>query len=243
VSPPDATTRLAKEIFAQWNYEATVESVVQPLAEAFRIELAREVFGSRLPPALFNVYVATPTFVGPALEAVMDDPEAAFFGSDRLAARATRRRGVERALRTAFESLESRFGARPLAWGRVHTLTFHSPFVQGSGFVARILGRSLNVGPLAMAGSTTTVQAAAWQPDAWFAITHGAGYRQIIDLSDLSSSRYLPPPPGQSEHAGSPFFANLATAAVRGEYFRMLWTRAGIDADASSTLTLRPSTR
>jgi penicillin amidase len=65
-------------------------------------------------------------------------------------------------------------------------------------------------------------------------------YRQIVDLSDLGRSRWLPCPPGLSEHPSSPHFGDLAEPWLAGEYRPMLWTRAQVEADAESIQTLVP---
>jgi penicillin amidase len=100
------------------------------------------------------------------------------------------------------------------------------------------MGRYLHVGPFPSPGSVTTVDVAYWSPAQPFTSLYGVGYRQVIDLGDLSHSLYVPPPPGQSEIPSSPHYKDLAATWANGYYATMLWTRAQVDADASTILTL-----
>ena len=65
------------------------------------------------------------------------------------------------------------------------------------------------------------------------------GYRQIIDLGDLSRSVSIIAP-GQSGQPGSRHYDDLIEPWLEGEYHPMLWTRDQVDAEAESTLLLEP---
>jgi len=123
----------------------------------------------------------------------------------------------------------------------VHTITFVNPLARSGGLAGRILGGLLNVGPLKAPGSNFTVNAGWWEPTAPFAYWVGPMYRQIVDLGDLRRSRWTPPPPGEAEQRLSPHYADLAEPWLAGGYQPMLWSRADVEANAESTLTLVPS--
>jgi len=238
----DKNSQHIQQAIASWDLRAKTGSYAQTLTEAFLVELMREVFKPYLSARLLELYIAMPVFSSPALTRIMNDDRAEFFGREPESAQKLRRAAVERAAGAAIKALADKFGASEgeWTWSRVHTLTFRSPLGQGKGWLSLRLGRMFDVGPFGMPGSNTTINAAAWNPSNWFEVTYGVGYRQVIDLEDLSRSQWLPPPPGQSEHPASPFYSNLAEPAERGGYFPMLWQRADVWADAKSTLTLIP---
>jgi len=84
------------------------------------------------------------------------------------------------------------------------------------------------------------VNAGWWTPGRPFAFWIGPMYRQIVDLADLGRSRWTPPPPGQQEQRFSAHYADLAEPWLAGRYRPMRWTRAEVEGEAESTLTLAP---
>jgi penicillin amidase len=232
-----------KGALASWDLRADAGSQGAALAEAFRLELIHELFEPRLSPLVFGSYLWAGLGVHLlALERALNDPDATFFGPEPTAARAARSALVERAIRRAIDRLEARLGPDWSAWrwGRLHTATFVHPFARGNGPVERGLAWLLNIGPVEAPGSPFTVSSGFWAParpfDDWFAPL----YRQIVDLGDLSRSRYLPPPPGQAEQVASRHYRDLVSHWVEGKYLTMSWSRAQVEADAESKLVLIP---
>ena len=68
----------------------------------------------------------------------------------------------------------------------------------------------------------------------------GATYRQIIDFSNLDSSR-VTNLPGQSAQPGSPFYANLVEPFGREEYFPLFFSREAVSRHAAHQLVLTPA--
>ena len=102
------------------------------------------------------------------------------------------------------------------------------------------MARWFQVGPLPASGGSFTVNAGWWTPGRPFAFWIGPMYRQIVDLADLGRSRWTPPPPGQQEQRFSAHYADLAEPWLAGRYRPMRWTRAEVEGEAESTLTLAP---
>jgi penicillin amidase len=67
----------------------------------------------------------------------------------------------------------------------------------------------------------------------------GATFRQVIDFSDLDSSRATSTP-GQSGQPGSPFYGNLRVGWGSQMYFPLRYSRKAVDAAAAYRLALRP---
>ena len=231
-----------RSLLSKWSLYADPDQVTQTVAEAFRVELLREVFRPHLSEKLLDIYTVQTLVSAPALEKVMNDPAAEFFADDPLIGRRVRIAAIEKAMGSAIRLLENKFGKNRAKWkwGRVHTLTYRSPYAQGNGLIAFLLARSFNVGPFPVGGSNTTLNVAFWTPDRWFDVAYGPGYRQIVDVGDMARSIYIPPAPGQSESSSSGFFRNLAKHAVSGSYLPMRWLRAQVAEDNTAELKLIP---
>jgi penicillin amidase len=110
----------------------------------------------------------------------------------------------------------------------------------GQGPLGPLLGRFVNAGPFAAPGSSFTVNAGWWTAARPFATWIAPMYRQVIDLADVTRSRWTPPPPGTSEHPLSPHARDLAPPWVAGGQRPMAWTRAQVEREADTTLLLVP---
>ncbi|WP_255472958.1 penicillin acylase family protein [Planomicrobium sp. CPCC 101079] len=114
-------------------------------------------------------------------------------------------------------------------WGETHQLTFPHPLAGASPVFAQFL----NPAPVPIGGSNITVQAAA--SDAEGNVDHGASWRFVADLSDLSSAYHIVGP-GQSGHMKSAYFHDQVDDWVEGRYHETVLT-----GDAKgSTLILSP---
>jgi penicillin amidase len=126
---------------------------------------------------------------------------------------------LERALATAFDSLQGRLGPdrSQWRWGRFNTSELPHAFV-----------RAYDIAPVERHGG------------AGFVAAVGATYREIIDMGDLDAS-VATNVPGQSGQPGSPFYANLVESYGRGEYFPLAYSRAAVDRAAAHRLVLTPT--
>jgi penicillin amidase len=116
------------------------------------------------------------------------------------------------------------------AWGRLHQSHFEHPLATTPE--RRAL---LNLGPQPRGGDGTTPFATGtgrWQ-------THGASFREVIDLADWDRSTTINVP-GESGQPGSPYYGNLYSLWAEGKYHPMLFSRAAIEKNAAHRLTLTP---
>lgn len=113
----------------------------------------------------------------------------------------------------ALADIESEQGDNPEAWewGDYHQLTFPHPVAGASP----ILERFLNPDKVPVGGSNITVQAAAFNDDG--DVDHGASWRFVADLSDLSKAYHIVGP-GLSGHVKSDFFHNQVDKWAQGEF-------------------------
>jgi penicillin amidase len=132
---------------------------------------------------------------------------------------------------TAVTSIQDEFGDKPSdwKWGDYHQLTFDHPLAGASPIFAYFL----NPSHVPIGGSNITVQAAGFTPDGL--VDHGASWRFVADLDDLSSTHHIVGP-GQSGHMKS-WFHNQVNDWAEGNYHE---TVVDGDIEDPHTLTLTP---
>ncbi|TWT04175.1 penicillin acylase family protein [Planococcus sp. CPCC 101016] len=97
------------------------------------------------------------------------------------------------------------------SWGEHHQLTFPHPLAGASPIFAEFL----NPDPVPIGGSNITVQAAASTPQG--NVNHGASWRFVADLDDLSSAYHIVGP-GLSGHIKSDYFHNQVDDWAKGDF-------------------------
>ena len=144
---------------------------------------------------------------------------------------------IERSLKEGVNWLRSRFGPdiNRWRWGNFHRIIFsHALSVQ------KPLDKVFDRGPYPIGGDTDTPCQTAMHPQepydnkAW-----SPGYRQIVDLGDLSRSIAILPP-GQSGQLGNSHYDDLISPWLKGEYYPMLWTREQVEREIVNRLILQP---
>lgn len=143
--------------------------------------------------------------------------------------------GVDKWVFDSFEQsvgdIEEQFGKKVASWkwGDFHQVEFPHALSGASP----IFEYFLNPKKQAIGGSNVTVQAAAFQEDG--TVDHGAPWRFVADLSDLSTAYHILGP-GQSGHMKSQWFHNQVDDWVQGNYRE---TVLDGDIKESSTLLLK----
>jgi penicillin amidase len=146
---------------------------------------------------------------------------------------------VADALARAVQTLTTRFGPdmETWRWGRMHYAPFRHPL-----FARVPLLRDLVGFRVATDGDYYTVNRGASrlgdgrEP---FAHVHGAGYRAIYDLADLSRSRFIVTP-GQSGHPLSRHWGDLVGDWADGRHITLTGGRNALRAAGGSRLVLAP---
>ncbi|EPD49783.1 hypothetical protein HMPREF1210_03230 [Paenisporosarcina sp. HGH0030] len=133
---------------------------------------------------------------------------------------------------TAVTSITEEFGKNSddWKWGDYHQLTFDHPLAGASPIFAYFL----NPSHVPIGGSNITVQAAGFAADG--SVDHGASWRFVADMKDLSSAHHIVGP-GQSGHMKSKWFHNQVNDWAEGDYHE---TMVNGDIQDSHTLTLKP---
>ncbi|MET4561295.1 penicillin amidase [Lysinibacillus parviboronicapiens] len=120
---------------------------------------------------------------------------------------------VYEALERSIALIENRFGSKPSKWqwGDFHQLTFNHTL----GSASPILAAYFNAKKVPIGGSKVTVQAADDDRDGY--VDHGASWRFVVDVGDLSSAYHIVGP-GQSGHVKSKWYQDQVEDWANGNY-------------------------
>jgi penicillin amidase len=143
-------------------------------------------------------------------------------------------------LDTAVAELSSRHGPKPAAWrwGAEHIAPLPHPLLSRLPLVGRwfTLAVETDGDSFTVNRGTTRFSDAA----APYAHVHGAGYRAVYDLADLSNSRYVIAT-GQSGNPLSPHWGDFVARWRDGGTVRMAGDRDTLARAGAQILTLKPS--
>lgn len=123
-------------------------------------------------------------------------------------------------------------------WGRLHRLDLRNATLGESGVapVERLLDR----GGWGVSGSSSVVDASAWDAGSGYDVVSAPSMRMVVDLSDLDASRWINLT-GASGHPMSGHYTDQTELYVRGQTLAWPFSRSAVSAEQDSdTLTLEP---
>ena len=232
----------AREMLADWDLLMETDSVGATVFAQFYVELCRKTFADQLPPHVWNGPwdTAYGYRMQNSLWLLVEDPENQWWDDVRTPdRRETRDEILARALASAYEQLEERFGKRTerWTWGRAHTATFRNATLGRSGI--RFVERIFNRGPVPVAGGLDVLRRADFRVLQPFEVHHIASMRMIVDTADWSSARYVHGP-GQSGHPASRHYADMVRPWAEGSYLTHPWTVEEVYDQSRRLLVLEP---
>lgn len=201
----------------EWDYVETVEAS-QPLIWHFLIEEIKDtLFEDSMPEDVYKMM--------PGKYQVMDNLlRDAYAGKEGVWVQQAGGLNelVFSSFERAIEDISDHYGKNSgkWMWGDYHQLTFDHSIAGAS----KVLEWYFNPKNQPLGGSRTTVQAAADDGDG--EVNHGAPWRFVVDLSDLSKAEHIVGP-GQSGHVKSEWYhdqiddwinGNYHTTNIEGEY-------------------------
>jgi penicillin G amidase len=122
-------------------------------------------------------------------------------------------------------------------WGRIHTATFASTPLGQSGIGP--IESLVNRGPFPADGGRSIVNANSWSWNNPAAVTGHVSMRVIFNLADPDQT-WAVGTTGQSGHPGHPNYDDMIPLWLDGGYYRLPFTREGVDETAVDRLTLQP---
>lgn len=196
------------DVLKTWNQVDEVDSAAPLLFHKWIQQLPVTLFKEQMPEDIYEMLAGK----GSIVDQMMRDGYAGKEG-----AWVTEQKGIDEWVYQSFvssvESIQETFGddVNGWEWGDYHQLTFNHPLAG----VSPALEYFLNPKRVPIGGSNITVQAAAFDEDG--TVTHGASWRFVADLADLSSAYHIVGP-GQSGHLKSEWFHNQVDDWAKGNY-------------------------
>ncbi len=211
ITAPSRTAERALEIMRAWDGVMSRDGPEPLIFNAWLRELNRAVYGDELGPLLADYWSLRPRFMAAVL-----DGRGAWCDDVGTPGREDCSDVIAAALERALAQLATSFGADMEAWrwGAAHRARFaHSAFAN-----LPVLGRYTNLAIETGGGNYTVNRGASRVNDETspFANVHGAGFRAVYDLADLSRSRFMIAT-GQSGNPMSPFYGDMLKGWRDGE--------------------------
>ena len=198
----------ALAILEEWNYFDTVDQSTPLIFHHLMANLKESLFIDEMPEDLYKLM--------PGKSQILDEMlRESYTGETVLWIE--KRGGLEKFVTAAFEktmddlSDEHGSNVKKWQWGDYHQLTFDHPL----GSANKYLGMVLNAKKIPVDGSGITVMAAGY--DALGNVDHGASWRFVADVSDLTKAEHIVGP-GQSGHVKSNWYGNQIEAWAYGTY-------------------------
>jgi penicillin amidase len=205
-------TGQALQALAVWDCQYTVDAVGPAVWTAFWEAWLERVVAARLPQGVAALASSQAGAVARRL-LLGDDTSPPWFQDGSVASHA------RAAFDSAVERLTRRLGSDVAAWewGSVHTVTYqHALSSVGPPNRRQAARQAFDVGPFPTSGGPT-VRAAGHAPARPFAVTGGATYRLIADLSSAGGI-VVTATTGQSGHPGSPHYADQVSFWLEDRY-------------------------
>ena len=231
-APSEATEQQALKKMRAWDGVMSRERAEPLIFTAWLRELNRSVYGDELGPLLADYWTLRPLFMASVL-----DVRGTWCDDVRTSGREDCLEMISASLKRSLAQLAASFGAdmETWRWGAAHPASFaHSAFAN-----IPILGRYTNLAIESSGGNYTVNRGASRINDeaSPFANVHGAGFRAIYDLADLSRSRFMIAT-GQSGNPMSPFYGDMLKAWRDGEVLDLGTDRAATRRKAKGVLML-----
>jgi penicillin amidase len=225
-----------RKILQGWDFQDQMDSAPAGLYNAFYQHLLADTFNDELPKDL-------PADGGDrwfeVLDSIAQQPDSPWWDNKATPATETRDQIFRQALSEAVDELSKHLGNDPQQWqwGKLHTLTFRNQSLGESGVSP--IEALLNRGPFQTSGGASIVNATGWDASEPYQVLSLPSMRMIVDLGNLQNSLSIHTT-GQSGHAYSPHYIDMADLWRTIQYHPMLWDRAQIEQQAKDHMHLQP---
>jgi penicillin G amidase len=218
------------EMLTGWDCNLGKDSAAAALFEIWLSKLTPAVFKRHVPEAAWRAVAGriSPLKTIDALK----NPSPRWFGGED--ARGGRDAALLNSLEEAVKEANERLGNDPSSWrwGKLHV----APFTHALSTNAERLAL-FNLPSVERSGDGNTVNSTGG-PN--FRQTHGASFREILDVSDWDRS-VATSVPGQSGQPGSKHYGDLLPLWAEGKYIPLLYSKQKVEAMAKERLTLEPT--
>jgi penicillin amidase len=210
----------------EWDGTVGRDSAAAALYEIWKPKLSTAIFKPYVP----EKWLAVAAGGAERTAELLRNPSPRWFGKDP---RTGRDAVMLNTFAEAVAEAKAKLGPDPgtWRWGALHTLALHHTLAGGSQRQALFALPAVERGG---DGDTLNVGGGSG-----FEVTHGASFREILDVADWDRS-VATSVPGQSGQPESPHYADLLPLWADGRYFPLLFSRQKVEASATERLVLEP---
>jgi penicillin G amidase len=218
------------QLLLNWNCSLDRNSAPAALFELWLQALQHAVYQLLAPPSARKILTGHEAL--PVVLRHLRQPDAATFGASPDEARD---RLLLTTLHAAAEKLSALEGsdAAGWSWGKIHVVHFRHALDRLAGAAAL-----MDLGPLPRPGDGFTVCATTYSGNT-YEQTHGASFRQVLDVGHWDESRGIDVP-GESAQPGSPHYGDLLPLWIEGKYFPLAYSRSAVEKATTDRLLLEP---
>jgi penicillin amidase len=229
IGKAEGSIKEALQILKEWNFQ--MDSGREPaLFGIFMNCLHEEVFEDELGEdyRCFDlIFRRKPA----GLLRILSDPHSLWFDNVKTSSLEKREEIIKLSLEKAYRWLRKKYGSpENWDWKKLNSVHFRHDLNEIPLF------KFFNCGTYPVNGRAFTIRLAVSKD--YYGLTHGASFRQIIDLSDFGNSVCVLSS-GQSGHFLSHFYKNQIPLWLEGQYHPMLFDLDDIERRASGTLILK----
>ncbi|MGE5250397.1 MAG: penicillin acylase family protein [Bacteroidota bacterium] len=227
----------AVSLLKNWDFQARADSGGAAVFMAFTRALLRNTFNDDLPEAFWPEGGSRWNEV---LRNIAKDQNS-FWWDDKSTKDVVETRDdiLKKSLSDGVAELEKTYGKDPSKWkwGDMHAATFRNQTLGKSGVGP--IESLFNRGPFSVSGSSSIVNATGWNALKGYETATLPSMRMIVDLGDLTNSLTVHTT-GESGHAFTRHYADMAPMWAGIQYYPMLWAQQDVIADAEGHLRLVP---
>ncbi len=218
------------EMLTSWNCSLGKDSAAGALFEIWLTRLTPAVFKRHIPEAAWRSVGGRISLLK-TIDA-LKNPSPRWFGGEDV--RGGRDAVLLTSLEEAVKEARERLGddSSKWRWGKLHVATFTHAL--STDAERRAL---FNLPSVERGGDGNTVNSTGGSN---FRQTHGASFREILDVSDWDRS-VATSVPGQSGQPGSKHYGDLLPLWAEGKYFPLPYSQQKVEAMAKRRLTLEPA--
>ncbi|HNP72172.1 MAG TPA: penicillin acylase family protein [Kouleothrix sp.] len=233
----DARAKAAIEMLKGWDATMKGDSAQAAVYQAWYAQIAPHLLKDDLGDQLWNQYADERNYIAMLLDTTLPNNASPWCDDTRTPAVEDCATELGAALVDGLADMSKAQGSDDIKswrWDRVHHAMFPHNVLDGVGALRPIFSRSVPNG-----GDGFTVDVAPPSTSDMYNQYHVPSYREIIDLSNLDSSRFMHTV-GQSGQVLSGDYANLIERWVRVEYMPMRYAKASVDGATAARLVLTP---
>ncbi|MCZ6775540.1 MAG: penicillin acylase family protein [Ignavibacteria bacterium] len=197
-----------------WNFEFAKEEIANTIFQQVFVRLLENIYKDEMGSALFHDFVILANIPIRTTTKLVEEGTSPWFDDAGTDAVESRDDIIRRSLVEAVASLREHFGGemKTWQWGDLHTVTLKHPFG-----LRKPLDKIFNIGPFPYGGGPTSLVSGEYSYNNPFAVTVGASFRTIVDLSKPHSIRSVLPS-GQSGQAFHRHYEDQTQLWLNGAY-------------------------